>query len=456
MENKIMETIKKRNMIAPGDFIIVAFSGGADSSALLRFLYSVKDTFNITLLAAHVNHGLRGGESDEDELFCVRTCMSYGIPCTVCRADVKLEAMARRVSVEEAGRVLRYEFFEKTAARYGAKIAVAHNKNDNAETILHNLIRGAGPGGIAGIPPVRGNIVRPLIDCLRIEIEAYCRDNKIKFRNDSSNSSVLYTRNKIRRELIPYLASAYNPSVVDAVVTCGALVSEDAAYINGRAETALGACRAPGGAVDINKLKTYGDVIIKRVLRTVYAETGGTLKDFTYSHTEALINLLNGQSGKAINLPGGVEARKDYSQLIFSLKKKNSEKTEDFCYNLVYNTDVFVKELNIYVYITKNKPDDSDDYERLSVNMTGDTVYFRSRLPGDRIYFNSIGGHKKIKGFFNEKRVSVGLRNQIGMFARGNDILWIPSMRVKSDKYLNGGETVYAGVRRGDDHRRGN
>jgi len=451
MENKIKSAIKKWNMIDAGDTVVAALSGGADSCALLNFLHSVKDEYKINILAAHLNHGLRGGESDADELFCVRMCSAYGVPCAVLRADARAEAKKRRMSLEEAGRALRYEFFEKTANNIGAdKIAVAHNKNDNAETILLNLIRGAGPGGIAGIPPVRGNIVRPLIDCPRDEIEAYCAQNNIKYRTDSSNASVLYTRNKIRNALIPRILEI-NPSGVDAIVNCGALILENERYMDGLATNAFGVCSGPGGWIDIKKLSMYNEAIVKRVLRAAYGQTGGSMKNLTHLHVEALIKLMSGPSGKTIDLPGGAEARKDYSRLIFTLKKKNSEKTKDFCYNLIYNEPVYVNELGIIAYLTHEAPP-TDMSERFNVS---GGVTFRSRRPGDRIYFKSINGHKKIKDFFNEKKIPAHTRSQIGMFAQGNEIIWIPSIRVKSDKFLNGGETVYAGIRRGDDHRRG-
>ena len=218
-EQKVLQFIKENHLISSGDKILIALSGGPDSIFLLYFLNKFRRKYKINLCAIHVNHLLRGKESEKDESFSEEFCKSYNIPIFVHRKDVGLFAQKNRCSLEVAGRKIRYECFEETAdLNKCSKIATAHNADDNAETVLLNLIKGAGPNGISGIPIKRDQIIRPVLIASKKEILDYLSENKITFRIDESNLSNDFERNFLRNEIIPLIVKNLNPSFSKTVL----------------------------------------------------------------------------------------------------------------------------------------------------------------------------------------------------------------------------------------------
>ena len=205
MNKKVTAFIEDNRLLENGDTVIVALSGGADSVTLLHILNSIKELYNLTLRAAHLNHGIRGEEADRDEDFVRKLCESMGVPLDVRREDIPAIAKESGKSEELCGREVRYAFFDALCEQYGAKIATAHNRDDHAETVLWNLVRGAGLSGLCGIPVRRGGIIRPLLGCSRAQIEAYCAENQLAYVTDSTNLTAAYTRNRIRLEVMPIL-----------------------------------------------------------------------------------------------------------------------------------------------------------------------------------------------------------------------------------------------------------
>lgn len=204
MLRKMLETIGRYRMMQPQQRVVVGFSGGADSTALLFALHQLEQQLDIRLEACHINHCLRGEESERDQRFCTDFCRRYNIPLTVYRIQAEQEAKQAGQSVETFSRQRRYSLMTALAGQEG-RVATAHNLNDNAETVLFYLARGTGLNGLGGIPPVRGQIVRPLIECSREQIEQFCRENELDFIHDSSNDSDQYTRNRIRHHLLPQM-----------------------------------------------------------------------------------------------------------------------------------------------------------------------------------------------------------------------------------------------------------
>ena len=228
MVNKIKETIARYDMLKKDDTVIVAVSGGADSIALLHALCSLRQELGISVFACHVNHNLRGEESKRDEQFVRDFCSSMRIPNTFYSINIKAD---KHESVEERARKMRYECFEKLCTELPSpKLATAHTASDNAETVFINVLRGTGTKGLGGIPPIRGNIIRPLIRCTREEIEKYCKENELEFVTDSTNLSDDYTRNKLRHRLIPLLQE-FNPSLFEAVSRMTSAVYDDNALL---------------------------------------------------------------------------------------------------------------------------------------------------------------------------------------------------------------------------------
>ena len=214
MKDKVLSTIKANEMIKQGDRVIVGLSGGADSVALLCVLLELKDELGITLSAVHINHCLRGAESDSDELFCQKLCAEKEIDFTAHRIDVKSYCEQNKIGTEEGARALRYSIFE--AADPTAKIATAHTLSDNVETVIMNLARGSALDGLCGIPPVRGRIIRPIIDCSRSDVEAFLAKLGQSYVTDSTNLTDDYSRNRVRHNVIPILKQL-NPELERSV-----------------------------------------------------------------------------------------------------------------------------------------------------------------------------------------------------------------------------------------------
>lgn len=232
-EEKVLKTMQKYNMIKSGDTIVIGVSGGPDSMALLNILNNLKEKLNIKLYVAHINHMIRE-EADEETEFVKDFCAKINVEFFAKKVKVEEEAKKQRIGTEEAGRNIRYEFFEEVAKRVGAhKIATAHNSNDNAETVLMNLIRGTSISGLKGIEKVRdGRFIRPIIECSREEIEEYCKENNLNPRYDKTNDENIYTRNKIRNLLIPFLKKEFNPNIIEGINRLSQIATEEEQFIN--------------------------------------------------------------------------------------------------------------------------------------------------------------------------------------------------------------------------------
>ena len=232
MEEKILKTIKKYNLISNGDKIVVAVSGGPDSMCLLNILKNLRPKFSTELFVAHINHMIRE-EADSETEYVKNYCEKNNIKCFIKRANVLEMAKEQKKGTEEMGRIVRYDFFEYVANEVSAnKIAIAHTENDNAEKILMNLMRGASLEGLKGIEPIRGKYIRPLIECNREEIEKYCEINKLDPKFDKTNNDNTYTRNKIRNLLIPYIKKEFNPNIIETLNRLAVLARQDATYFN--------------------------------------------------------------------------------------------------------------------------------------------------------------------------------------------------------------------------------
>ena len=234
LEEKVLKTIKEFNLIENEDGIVIGVSGGPDSMALLNMLINLKNEgkINARLVVAHINHGIRE-EADEETKFVEEFCKNHDIPCYVKKEKVEELAKVQKVGTEEAGRKLRYSFFEEVAKKENAnKIATAHNANDNAETVLMNIMRGSGPSGLKGIEIKRDDkYIRPILKITRKEIEEYCIENKLEPKIDKTNMECIYTRNKIRNELIPFIEKDFNPSIVNSLNRLSELLNEEDEYL---------------------------------------------------------------------------------------------------------------------------------------------------------------------------------------------------------------------------------
>lgn len=244
----VVAAIERHRMLDPGDAVIAGFSGGPDSTALLHLLHRLREPLRLRLSAAHVDHGLRP-DAAEDAAAAGRFCQSLGVPITVRRVDVAGLTRSDHLSRQMAARRARYAVFAELAAAENARIAVGHTANDQAETILMRFVRGTGLRGLTGIPPVRGAIIRPLLSVSRADIEAYCTHHQLPVRQDPSNASDAYLRNRVRRHLIPLIEREYNPRFRQAACRLASLLQADDAFLSQAAATAYArvAQATPGG-----------------------------------------------------------------------------------------------------------------------------------------------------------------------------------------------------------------
>lgn len=432
MREKVINTIEKYNMIERGDRIIVGFSGGPDSVSLLHVLNSIKELYDIKLYAVHINHMIRGDEALRDEEYAKSFAKSLGIPFYIKREGVLEFADKNKMSSEEAGRFIRYSFFDETAKRVGAnKIALAHNMNDQAETMIMRFIRGAGIGGLSGIKPVRdGRYIRPIIECSRDEIEEYCRENNLNPVIDSTNKESIYIRNRIRLEVIPYIKKYFNPNIVESLYKTSEVLRDEDEYINYAAAHEYERIRAEKG-IYIDKFNLLHIAIKRRIIRELIKTVKGNLNGIESKHVEECIELIKkGVTGKSISLPGDIEGAVQYS--IFKIERRIERHGYEYSLpipgileineeNIVICTKVIDNNIGIY---KDSKFIKYFDYDKIDSGLK-----IRTRKEGDFIYPDGMTGSKKIKNIFIDKKISRSERDRIPLVAKGNEILWIFGIR---------------------------
>jgi tRNA(Ile)-lysidine synthase len=297
--------------------VLVAISGGADSMALLSALYALRTTFDLSLHAAHLDHGLRGEKSAADADFVRERCASLAVPATIERCDTRRAAAESRTGIEEAARNLRYQFLIRTAQSSGAKwVALAHNADDQVETILHRLLRGTGLSGLRGMPVTRPlaegvTLIRPLLAVTRAAIEGELRQRALTWRDDASNADVEFTRNRIRHRLLPLLRAEFNPQVDAALLNLSLQAREAESIVQAAAaqllERATLAAGADGVRIDCSQLSDVPVHLARSLLHRLWHEQGWPAGSMTFEHWDQLATLAQGGDG-AMSLPDGIRA----------------------------------------------------------------------------------------------------------------------------------------------------
>ncbi len=291
LRDDVKNTIQRCSMIKSGDTVIAAVSGGADSVALLHVLYSLQGELSFSLAACHVNHNLRGAESDGDEMFVRRMCRMMDIPLYV--ANIKVNDFRQKHdSLEECARRLRYGFFEDIGKN--KLIATAHTASDNCETILINMVRGTALSGICGIPAKRDNIIRPLLYSTREDVERYCRENELDFVTDSTNLSDDYTRNKIRHKIVPLLREI-NPALYGAMSRLSDAASLDDSYLDGVAAQLMQKAGCGDGKYDVNQLCDADECILRRIVTTLFKQNDIPV---SMSAVDSCVKIIRKKQGK--------------------------------------------------------------------------------------------------------------------------------------------------------------
>ena len=315
IENKVLETIKKYQLIEKEDKLVIGVSGGPDSMALLHILLTLQEKEQIpscTLLVAHVNHMLRK-EAEEETAYVEEFCRLYQIPCFVKRAKVEELAQKAKMGTEEMGRNIRYQFFEEVREKEKAqKIVTAHHANDNAETVLMNILRGSSTAGLKGIEPIRKNeknvvFVRPLLNCTKEEIYEYCKEKKLQPKIDKSNQENVYNRNKVRNILIPFLEKEWNPNIVATLNRLSELARQENQYLERQTQKAYEDMVLEEGkdsiVLSLKKWNGQDFVIKSRVIRYTINRLLGTTKDIEKIHIEDIIKLCENNVGNKYLIP---------------------------------------------------------------------------------------------------------------------------------------------------------
>lgn len=432
MEHKVWKTMEKYHMCPRGANIVIGVSGGADSVALLHILKGFAPWENWNITVVHVHHGLRGAEADGDRDFVEEICFKWGIPCKIFYFDVAKEAQKRGLGTEETGRLLRYEVFDRE--RKGGFVAVAHNKNDQGETVLMRLCRGAGGSGLAGIRPVRDYIVRPLLFCTRKEIEEYCEENGLHYCQDSTNQENIYTRNRVRNEILPLLEELY-PKATEHIAQTAEILAEEEKYLQSQAKVlfyeALDKAGEDKVSLNVNVLLKMHRVMRKRVFAMAFRMLGAK-KDVASIHFELLEGLLSQESGKSLNLPNKIHVRKNYGVLTM---KKEVEERKGFCYSLPLEQEIFVAQAGLFVrawVCTEKNAENKEDYctKVFDYDKIGCAIFCRTRQKGDSLAIGN--GRKKLKNFLIDEKIPREERDALPLIAFGNEILWVVDQRVSA------------------------
>lgn len=446
---KVRKTIEDNGLIKKGDKVLVAVSGGPDSVALLRILAELSGRYNIELFVAHLNHMLRGREADRDAIFVRKAADGLSLPFIIEKINVKNIAKARRMSIEEAAREVRYDFYSRAAAKFGAsKIATGHTLDDQAETILMRILKGSGSLGLSGIPYRRksGNIlvIRPLLDVDRKAIDKYLKKNRITARIDASNLNAAYFRNKIRNVLIPILKKDFNPKIKYVLASMASTFADESSYLAGIAAKKIKRiCRTTKNGVEV-KIKdlTREHIALRRLIaRQILAHLAGSLKGITYKHWKAVESLIKGGERKQIDLFGRIKAKKNNGRIIFAAKALNRREQRNFkkFATLKVPGEVALPELGVTIKaeVIKRRPDFKKKKDRNTEYVNGDLIgsYLKIRMKraGDRMKPLGMAGYKKLHDIFVDEKISRERRNMIPIVVSGNKILWAAGVRMSDE-----------------------
>ena len=438
--DKIKAVIKDNELIKEGERVVVGVSGGADSVCLLLVLKEIMPLECIT--AVHINHGIRGDEAARDEDFVLQLCKRQGIRLEIRRLDVPLFARENKISEEEAGRVLIYRVFEEIRLLYKAdKIAVAHNLNDVAETFLMNLSRGSGITGLTGIKLRSGVLIRPLIKTSRTEIEEIVTYLGESFITDSTNNSLIYTRNRIRKRVIPELEEVNERAVSHINDACERLEKIEGYIIKEAAKAYKSYVTKSKDIFISNEILVLDEVIIEEVLHKALSEAAGRARDIGSVHILYLLELFNKQVGRTIDLPYQVRAYRDYEgiRLQGAAHKPETGENAHEKPQLLLHTEavdgisaVVSDEDNIRLTFEdgsiKNLSQNSCirwfDYDKIAGN-----VMVRFKEEGDYLVISPEGDKKKLKKYFVDSKIPSDKRGEIPLVASGNEVLWIIGYR---------------------------
>jgi tRNA(Ile)-lysidine synthase len=436
LAEQVTSFITRHNMLTEGERLLIALSGGPDSVCMATILNKLEHTFKLTLIAIYIDHGLRPEETPRERVFCGEFCRSLNIEFTSELIDVRQYRETHGLNLQEAARELRYQKLTESAKRFDCKrIALGHNLDDQAETFFMRMLRGAGPGGLSGIPPVRGNVIRPLMGISRADIEAYLKKENISFIVDSSNLKEVYMRNRVRSQLMPVVREL-NPGILDTVEHTVEILRDEERYFQIQVTKALMKLitRKTDTVIELflSPLMTMDRVILRRVLRRAIEETKG-LRGIGFAHVEDIIRLIkDGDAGDRVHLPEDFRAIKKYATLLLTAEPPV---TLDTC-TLDPGVSLPLPEVELLITATvsEERPLEADDGDtKMAAVFDADKVTFpltvRARKSGDFFYPRGFGKTKKLQDFFVDEKIPRDERDAVPVLVSGDDIIWVAGYR---------------------------
>jgi tRNA(Ile)-lysidine synthase len=461
---KILHTVRKtisdHRMYNRGDAVLVAVSGGPDSVALAHVTLALAAEFSLRPAIAHLNHGLRGVDSDRDAEFVIALAGQLDMPIYSEKKDVLAFQRSRRLSLEEAGRRLRYDFFKAVSSKYGFnKIALGHHSDDNAELVLINLLRGSGPLGLSGIAPVRGGkIVRPLIRLRRAEIIKYLTEKKLPFVTDASNTDPAFIRNKIRHHLIPELQTAYNPRIIETLNRFGEIMRAENQWFDDALEPVFEQCvsfRADQKiSLALHDFNQLPKAVKRRAIRKAIQGVKNNLRRITLLHVDKILKLIEKArvSGR-LSLPDGILVTRTTAEVTIEKRshvgnrmdcKKLQPSSTDYQYPIPAAGTVLIKEADVSINLCEIAAQNLPDIKKTKATVAFfdlDRLLFpllvRNLRPGDRFSPLGVNGTQKVKKYFINHKIPAAQRRKCPLLLSAGKIVWIAGHRIDNAVKLN-------------------
>ena len=443
MKDSVRRTIHEHKLIDRLDKIVIGVSGGHDSMTLLYVLESLKEELEFEICVAHINHGIRGAEADADEDYVKSISKSLGLEFYSFKANMDQYAKQHKLTSEEAGREIRYDFFRQILKDAGAnKIAVAHNKDDQAETLLMRFMRGTGIDGLRGMEFKTRDIIRPILDVKRSRIEVYCKEMSIRPRVDKTNMMPIYGRNKVRLELIPYIEKTFNSGITNTLARTSEIMKMDSDFLKEYTEEkyiySLEEKLKSKVILDIGKIDDLHMAIKTRVIRRAIEDLITNLKGIEKKHIEDIIKLIDKQkTGKKINIANNIIVTRSYEKLIIekSIEKEDISFNQKVGINTTTDIEVLSSKIRSNVYAIEdlnidfnNKLVKCFDYDNIKSG-----IHVRNRKNGDRFSPLGMTGSKKLKDFFIDEKIPKEKREQTPLILDGDNIIWVVGHRISED-----------------------
>ena len=460
LETQFATELVEKGLVEPDGIIVIAVSGGPDSVALLHLFHSLRGQagWSLRLHVVHLNHQLRGAESDADAEFVRALAKRLSVPITVESIDIKAQAAESGVSIEQAGRQARYDLYERVCLKLGSRaVALAHHADDNAETILYRIVRGTGLRGLGGIRAVRAirpgsdiHIVRPLLDIRQQTLVEYLNERGITYREDSSNHSPEYTRNRIRHAVLPLLRSDFNPQATEALLRLGEQARGTDAYLSETSERLMESLLVSRDSAQIvlhaQLLGRKPRVIQTQVIRNALLLLGIGEQDLTYGHLESVAALSGeGAGNKMVDLPGGYRASRRYARLVLEVAPDTSPRPSDEIMRVsmagstvlpAFRMEIAVEQLEvdaetIAAHLRRQSGRSQTCYEEwLDADQVHAPLVARSRKPGDRFLPLGMNGMKKVSDFFMDEKIDPELRDRVIVLCDQLGPIWLVPFRI--------------------------